>query len=338
MDGAPEIGRSVFVVQARWIGEYGPRQLRDWGVMGETIEFGLAMRRADNVAEQAREIEALGYDYATTGEHVFFHVPCSNSFISLAVAAGATTTLKLMSSITLLPLYPAALAAKQAAALDVASGGRFHMGVGVGGELPKEFEACGVPVSERGARTNEALEIIRELWTADDVHFDGRFNTLSGVTLEPKPTQKPGPPIWVSGRKDAAMKRTANYGDGWLPYMYTPEMLESSIETIAGYRARAANDTPVASGMFVFFCCHEDNATAVAYANERLSKQYNQDFTDLVDKYAIAGDPDRCVERLREYTDAGARTVILSAASPMHYIEESERFMAQEVLPRFEGS
>ena len=96
------------------------------------IQFGLAMRRADEVAEQAQAIENLGYDYVTTGEHVFFHVPCSNAFISLAVAAGATTTLKLMSTITLLPLYPAVLAAKQAAALDVASGGRFHMGIGVG--------------------------------------------------------------------------------------------------------------------------------------------------------------------------------------------------------------
>ena len=92
------------------------------------------------------------------GEHVFFHVPCSNAFISLAVAAGATTELKLMSTITLLPLYPAVLAAKQAAALDVASGGRFHMGIGVGGELPREFEASGVPVSERGARTPQGSQ------------------------------------------------------------------------------------------------------------------------------------------------------------------------------------
>jgi len=306
--------------------------------MSDEIEVGLAMRRSDQVAEQAKQIEDLGYDYATTGEHVFFHVPCSNAFISLAVAAGATTRLKLMSSITLLPLYPAVLATKMAAALDVASGGRFHLGIGVGGELPKEFEASGVPVNERGARTNEALDIMRKLFTEDDVHYDGRFNTLSGVTLAPKPTQKPGPPVWISGRKDAAWKRTARYGDGWLPYMYTPEMLAESNEAIARYRAEEGNDTPVQNGLFIFFCCHEDNDTAVEYANERLSKQYNQDFSKMIDKYAIAGDPDRCVERLREYTDAGARTVILSAASPMHYIDEAERFMADEVLPRFKGS
>lgn len=299
------------------------------------VQFGLSMRRADHIAEQAQAIEELGYDYATTGEHVFFHVPCSNAFISLAVAAGATTTLKLMSTITLLPLYPAVLAAKQAAALDVASGGRFHMGIGVGGELPQEFEASGVPVSERGARTNEALEIMRKLFTEDDVHFEGQFNQLSGVTLEPKPVQQPSPPIWISGRKEAAWRRAARYGSGWLPYMYTPDMLVESNVRIAEYRADEGNESPVDPGLFIFFCCHEDNATAIEHANQRLSKQYNQDFSKMIDKYAIAGNPDRCAERLREYVDSGARTIILSAASPMHYVEEAERFMAQEVLPRF---
>lgn len=297
------------------------------------IEFGLAIRRSDDIAGAAREIEALGYDYATTGEHVFFHVPTSNGFISLAVAAGATTTLKLMTSITLIPLYPAALCAKLAAALDVASGGRFHLGVGVGGEMPSEFEACGVPVRERGARTNEALDIMRRLFTEDDVTFEGRFNTLNGVTLAPKPASPP--PVWVSGRQDAAWRRAARYGDGWLPYMYTPERLAQSIEAIAGYREDEGNPTPVEPGLFVFFCCHEDNDTAIEYAAERLSKQYAQDFSQLVHKFAIAGDPDRCEARLREYIDAGARTVVLSAASPMSYIEESERFWAAEVLPRF---
>ncbi len=297
------------------------------------IEFGLAIRRSDDIAGQAREIEALGYDYATTGEHVFFHVPTSNGFISLAVAAGATTTLKLMTSITLIPLYPAALCAKLSAALDVASGGRFHLGVGVGGEMPSEFEACGVPVRERGARTNEALEIMQRLWTEDNVTFEGRFNTLNDVTLAPRPATPP--PVWVSGRQDAAWRRAARYGDGWLPYMYTPERLAQSIEAIAGYREDEGNPTPVEPGMFVFFCCHEDNDTAVQYAAERLSKQYAQDFSQLVHKFAIAGDPDRCEARLREYIDAGARTVVLSAASPMSYIEESERFWAAEVLPRF---
>lgn len=305
------------------------------------IKFGLSMRRTDNVAEQAQQIEQLGYDYATTGEHVFFYVPTSNAFISLAVAAGATTRLELMSSITLLPLYPAVLAAKMTAALSVASGGRFHLGVGVGGEFPREFVAAGVPVSERGARTDEALEVMARLFVEDDVHHDGRFTKLEGVTLEPKPAAPP--PVWVSGRKEAAWRRTARFGDGWLPYMYTPEMLAESIERIGEMRAETprngpGRDGPVEAGLFIFFACHEDNETAVAHATERLSKQYNQDFTKLVGKYAIAGDPDACAARLAEYVEAGARTVILSAAGPMSEVEASEALMAREVMSKFKAA
>ena len=104
------------------------------------IEFGTALRSPYDVAAQARRIEQLGFDILGCGEHVSFHVDTANGFISLSVAAGATTSIRLMSTITLVPLYPAALLAKLGASLDVASGGRFTLGVGVGGEFPKEFE------------------------------------------------------------------------------------------------------------------------------------------------------------------------------------------------------
>ena len=122
-----------------------------------------------------------------------FHVPTANTFISLAVAAGATARIRLLSAVVLLPVYPAALAAKMGAALDVASNGRYLFGVGVGGEFPKEFEACGVPVRERGARTNEALDVIRRLWTGRDVSYAGRFNTLNEFSIDPMPIQSPPP-------------------------------------------------------------------------------------------------------------------------------------------------
>ena len=214
------------------------------------VQFGIGLRRLDTIAEDAKNAEALGYEFLSTGEHVFFYGPINNGLISLAAAAGATTRIKLMSTITLVPLYPAALLAKQVTALDVVSGGRFSLGVGVGGEFAKEFEACGVPVKERGARTNEALEVMKRLWTEDEVTFDGRFTKLSGVTLDPKPVQRPHPPIWISGRSDAAMKRCAKYGTGWLPYMYTPEKLAASLQTIHEYREQEAEKAKVSPGLF----------------------------------------------------------------------------------------
>src|SRR3954453_17516021 len=181
----------------------------------------MALQSAADPGADARALESSGFDYACAGEHVSFNVPVGNSFVSLSVAAGATSRIRLMSTIVLAPLYPAALLAKLGAALHVASGGRYNLGVGVGGEMPKEFAACGVPVHERGARTNEALEIIRLLWSTDRAAFRGRFNSFDGVTIAPRRDHPPA--IWVSGRSDAAMRRTARFGDGWLPYMYPPE-------------------------------------------------------------------------------------------------------------------
>lgn len=299
------------------------------------ILFGTGLRSPDGVAEFARRAEDLGFDVLGCGEHVMFHVPTANTYVSLAVAAGATTRIRLLSAVVLLPLYPAALAAKMGAALDVASGGRYLFGVGVGGEFPKEFEACGVPVRERGARTNEALDVIRRLWTERGVSYAGRFNTLNDFSIDPMPVQSP-PPIWVAGRRDAAMKRAARYGDGWLPYMYTPEQLAASADRIRAFGEEAGRDlSGFRFGLYVFTAVHEDGDRAREMAADRLGRQYAQDFSTLIGKYALAGAPDEVRARLREYVDAGARLVMLSSACPDDYIDENVRLIAEEVIPAF---
>ena len=298
------------------------------------VEFGIGLRRMDDAAADAVTAERLGYEFVGTGEHVFFYGPIGNGLISLAAAAGATTRIRLMSTITLVPLYPPALLAKQVTTLDRVSGGRFHLGVGVGGEYAKEFEACGVPVNERGARTNECLALMRKLWADKEVTFEGRFNTLSGVTLAPGPIARPHPPIWISGRSDAAMRRCAIHGDGWLPYMYTPEHLADSFKKISAYRSESGREDGVRPGLFIFFAVHEDGDEARRMASERLSIQYNQDFSKMVNRYALAGSPDECVARLGEYIDAGARTIMLNSACPGDYVERNEALMAEAVLPQ----
>lgn len=299
------------------------------------IEFGMALHSIEDSAGNARRLEALGYDYVGCGEHVSFHGPSTNSFISLAAAAGATTRIKLLSAIVLLPLYPATLAAKLAATLDVVSGGRYHMGIGVGGEMPREFEACGVRVSERGARVDEALPLIRRLLAGETIDFEGRFNTLHDVRLQPRAVQQPLP-IWVSGRKDAAMRRAARHGDGWMPYMYTPEMLAESIAKVRAWSVEAGRPADaVRPTIFAFTCCHEDSARAWAMAIEKLGAQYAQDFSKIANRYVIAGTPDECRARLAAYIDAGARMVFMSSACPPDYCDTSEALIAQEVLPAF---
>jgi probable F420-dependent oxidoreductase len=300
------------------------------------IEFGTALRSPYEVARLARQIENFGFDIVGCGEHVSFYGDSANGFVSLSVAAGATERVKLMSTITLVPLYPPALLAKMGAALDVASGGRFTLGVGVGGEFPNEFEACGIPIKQRGSRTDDALEVITRTWTETDVTYDGRYTKLNNFSLKPLPIQKPRPPIWISGRTDAAMKRAAKYGNGWLPYMFTPEHLAASITKIRAFGEELGQDmSDFTFAVYIFTAVHEDNDTAVKYATDRLSKQYNQDFSKLVHKYALAGDPESCKKRLQEYIDAGATSVFVSSACPDDYIDRNLEMIAKEVMPAF---
>jgi alkanesulfonate monooxygenase SsuD/methylene tetrahydromethanopterin reductase-like flavin-dependent oxidoreductase (luciferase family) len=114
--------------------------------------------------------------------------------------------------------------------------------------------------------------------------------------------------------------------------MYTPERLDTSLSTISAFSAEEGRDGPIKPGLYIFFAVHEDRDVAVKMATDRLSIQYNQDFSKLVGKYALAGNPDDCIARLKEYIDAGARTIILNSACPGEYVEENERLLARSVL------
>ena len=149
-----------------------------------TIEFGLKLPDHLDIVTFARQAESMHVDYAFQGEHVFFHGPVSNSLIDLSFAAAATERLKLLSSVTLIPLYPAVLLAKMVASLAVNSRGRFNLGVGVGGEFPAEFEACGVSTTGRGRATDAALDLMMGLWRGEPI---GPFESSSGKTLSLDP-------------------------------------------------------------------------------------------------------------------------------------------------------
>lgn len=265
------------------------------------------------IADEARTAEQAGYDGVATGEHLFFHGPHPNGFVALAAAAGATTRIRLLTALTVLPLYPAALAAKLATTLDQVSNGRFDMGVGVGGEYPPEFEAAGVDVAQRGARTDEALELVRALWHDGKVDFDGRFTRVPALALQPGPLQAGGPPIWLGGRSPAAIRRAGRFADVWMPYMYTPEQLASSLaEVRAAAEAEGRDPAAVRGAVFCWGGVDEDPARSRREVVDGVSAVYQQDFDRLADRYLLHGDPDRVTARVREYADAGADAVIFS--------------------------
>ena len=270
------------------------------------MELGVGLRKVDDIVDSARALERAGFDRVFCGEHFFFHGPAPNAFVALAAAGGATERIRLLSAITLLPLYPAAMAAKMASVLDVVSRGRFDFGVGVGGEFRPEFDAIGVSVKERGRRMNESLEAIRALFSGEKTTFDGEFATIDGLALDPPPVQPGGPPIWVAGRSEAAQRRAGRFGDVWMPYMYTPEQLAASLEVVRATASAAGRDAAsVDAGVFVWTCVDEDGDRARAEIAAVVGRTYEQDFSRL-GRYLVAGTPDEVVARLREFGEAGA--------------------------------
>lgn len=286
------------------------------------------------VAEEARAAESAGYDGVAAGEHLFFHGPVTNGLVTLAAAAGATTRIRLLSSLTLLPLYPAALAAKLVTTLDQVSGGRFDLGVGVGGEFPPEFEAAGVDVRQRGARADEALDLFRALWAGGPVDFPGRFTTVPGLELRPGPVQSGGPPVWLGGRKPAAVRRAGRFADVWLPYMYSPEQLAASLTEVRRAAGEAGRDpSSVRGAVYCWGGVGEDAAASRREVVDFVGAVYQQDFDRIADRYLLHGDPARVAARVREYVDAGAETLVFSPAATGEQRQRVVDLFTREVLP-----
>ncbi|HET6367042.1 MAG TPA: TIGR03619 family F420-dependent LLM class oxidoreductase, partial [Pseudomonadales bacterium] len=158
-------------------------------------------------------------------------VPVPEVMTTLAAIAARTTRLKFGPSVIVLPYRTPVVAAKEMATVDWLSRGRLFPAVGVGVELPREFEASGVAFRERGRRTDEAIRVIRMLWTQDEVTFQGEFYKLDRISVLPKPWQNP-PPIWIGGKSEAAQKRTARLGDGWMPSFITPDEFRTGVERV----------------------------------------------------------------------------------------------------------
>jgi probable F420-dependent oxidoreductase len=152
-------------------------------------------------------------------------------FVAMGFAAAHTTTLRLIPNVVVLPYRNPFVVAKAGATLDLLSGGRFTLAVGVG-YLKREFTALGVDFDERADLVEEALQVIRAIWTTDDVSFEGRHFTATGITAHPRPVSLPHPPIWIGGNTAAARRRVAAYGDGWCPFP-APAALAQTARTAA---------------------------------------------------------------------------------------------------------
>ena len=187
----------------------------------------------------AQRAEELGYDMIPIPEHFVVsnsHVELSgphylHSTVAQAFLAGATQRIRLISTVTLLPLQHPVVMAKALSTADWMSNGRIGVTFGVGWDA-EEFKTIGVPFSERGRMADEYLAAIIELWTSDSPEFDGKYVAFKDVTFEPKPVQKPHVPIWIGGDADAMLKRAAKYASGWFPWLTPPADIPAKLDFI----------------------------------------------------------------------------------------------------------
>ena len=302
------------------------------------LKFGafLSLHPAEEQFALAQRCEEIGLDSLWTGDHVSFHGPIYESLTLLASYAGITRRIRLGTGVYLLALRQPSVVAKITSTLDALCGGRLIFGVGVGGENPKEFELCGIPHGERGARVSEGIDVVRALWRDTPASFTGRFTTFEGVSIDPKPVQKPGPPIWVGGRSDAALARAGRQGDGWVSYVVQPERYAQSLAKIRQAAEQAGRRLDgFETGHLTFITVGRDFEAAERTWVRILSRRYAQDFGPLARKYGVIGTPAQCAEQIERFKQAGCRYFVLNAICDPAEERAQLEAIASDVIPLF---
>jgi len=305
--------------------------------LNSRIRFGAMATAADreHALKTVNTLSEWGYESIWTGDHVAFTGPIDDPLTQLTYLSALKPSLIFGTSIYLLPLRHPVPVAKMVATVDRLMGaGHFIFGVGVGGEFPREYEACGVPLKQRGGRTNEAIEIIKRLWTGEPVEHHGKYFNFGKITMAPKPRTPGGPPIWVGGRAEAALTRAARLGDGWMPYVVTPKRVADGLEFIAREAEKAGRKfEQFGTALHLFVTLGPSYEAALDVAATHLSKRYAMDFREPAKRYAAFGKPADVAARIDEFVKAGIRDVNVDVISaPTDRDAQYEQF-AREVIP-----
>jgi len=259
--------------------------------------------------------------------------PTLEPLTAIAAVAARTRRLKFGTSVLVLPFRSPLLAAKTLATLDVLSQGRMFPAVGVGVEQRREWEAAGVPAGTRGARTDEAIEVIRRLWVEDEVSYRGSYFTLDRVRLLPRPVQTP-PPLWVGGSSDAALRRAGRLGDGWLASLVAPETFGRAVERIQAHAAGAGRAIDADHfGTIIPFVLADSPAEGWRAAEPYLPRDRADEAT--LRAVTAVGPPDAVAAVIEAYVAQGGTKFVLRPAGPPPATLDQLARLADEVIPVF---
>ena len=281
----------------------------------------------DVIRTTAVRAEELGYDSVWVSDHVIvpnanvgnFGTAIFDPFVTLAVAAGATSRVKLGTTVLIIPYRNAVVTAKMVSSLDALSGGRVILGIGAGW-VAAESAMLGVPFAERGAMTDEHLRAMQELWTSAEPAFNGKYTQFGALKFEPKPVQQPVP-IWVGGHSRAALRRTVAVGAAWHPINRPPDELRAGrveLERLARAAGRAT-------------------APVITLRNDvRVLRPGQGVPTSTHGGRVLAGEPGALIDQIKELADCGVEHLVLEFLSEDgRALDEQMQLFAAEVQPAF---
>jgi alkanesulfonate monooxygenase SsuD/methylene tetrahydromethanopterin reductase-like flavin-dependent oxidoreductase (luciferase family) len=262
----------------------------------------------NSVLQAARLAEQLEFESLWAGDHLACPAPGLDAPTCIAASAAVTERIALGFSVMLLGLRNPAWTAKQLASIDLlAGGGRLRLGVGAGGEFPAEFEAAGVPVSQRGARLDDSLAVIGDLLTGQPVDYTGRALTVRAAGLEPPLPAVP--PIYVGGRGEPALRRAARYGDAWMPMWLTPARIAERSQRLGEMALEHGRPAPRVTPL-ILVRIDADRNHAYAQARAHIAGQYRMEL-DTVERWTLLDSIDGAVEHLHQFVEVGVSEILL---------------------------
>lgn len=310
-------------------------------------EFGIAMRNftrypdmpsAKELIDYGVRMDELGFESVWAWDHILLGVdpnfPIQEALLILTAVAARTTQIKVGTGVLVIPRRNPVILAKELATLDHISNGRLVVGAAVGW-YKREFDALGVDFSRRGRIMDESIEIIHRLWTEPKVDGTWSNHNLRGAALYPKPLQKPRPPILIGGYVDAALKRAAVQGDGWLTSHYTAKSFARSWAKVRQFAEEAGRNPAELSATNQLPIRIGPRAKIEAGMREWLQAEWDYaSWSDSTMASAIIGTPEECVEQLEEHIAAGLGRVVFV---PYRYEMEQIEMLARDVLPKLKA-
>ncbi|MGH7843548.1 MAG: LLM class flavin-dependent oxidoreductase [Candidatus Binatia bacterium] len=313
----------------------------NFGVLLPTREVVLS-RRSDpsSIYELGDRAEALGFHSVWVGDSLTAR-PRLEPLVTLAAVGARTRRIRLGTAVFLAALRHPVLVAHQVAALDWLSGGRVDLGIGYGRPSDPaqehEFKILGLDIRQRIKISEEFVQVVRRLWRENDVSHAGAFTRFERVTLEPKPIQPGGVPIWLaSNNVEPGLRRVGHMADGWLNNIANPELYHECLQKIRAYAAEAGRDPDsIQPGLYFTLAAGGDDA--LAEGRTFLSEYYNRPY-EAVSKamLCIMGNWDEIIDCIEAYGEAGARTIVLRFAtrSQISHLESCAESLSRRGLLR----